>query len=189
MVEEVKKGLRHHIVAGARDVIVLFTLLSTLGGLAAWSTRPIWQPLSEIPYNIEKLKSDVTVLTDIIAVRLEPLIVEFDGHGQIIRNRIVSPGGEITVLFYLRRNVDCATTVYPKFFNVDTGLTYTGPTFDANRAPVTEGFIPFRVTVRVPTDLPDGFYTYIPAIEPLNCGVYGPVGVIPSDVFEVKRGT
>lgn len=189
MTEGIKKGFRHHVVAGARDIIVLFTLLSMLGGMVAWSTKPIWQPLSEIPSNLEQLKSDVTVLTDIVALRLEPLIVEFDGRGQIIRNRLVNPGGEIIVLFYLRRNVDCATMVYPKFFNVDTGITYTGPTFDANRAPVTEGFIPFRVTAQVPTNLPDGFYTYIPTIDPLNCGVYGPVGVTPSDVFEVRRGT
>jgi hypothetical protein len=55
------------------------------------------------------------------------------------------------------------------------------------KAPVTDRFIDFTVDVRIPDNLPDGFWAYSPVAIPIDCEGFGPIEIIRTEFFEVKR--
>lgn len=188
MTEDTKKGIWHHLVAGARDILVISAVLTLMSGIAVTMTRPFWEPFASIPENIKELQINQAELKSVVAQGLRPQIVEFEGHAQIIGKKVVKPGDTVTFLYFLRRNASCATQVERKFFDVDRGITVTTATVMANQAPVTDEFLLFRVDVKIPNTLPDGRYSYSPTLNPLECGVYDRMTVVPSEIFEVRRG-
>ena len=191
MNQEKKKNLWHHIVAGARDIIVVTTVISIISAITVATTRPFWEPFADIPEVLAQQQEDLAALSIEVSRRLKPEIVEFEGKAQIVSGGNVLPGETITFLYFLRRNATCETKVLTRFYDVDRGINIVTGTTIASQAPVTQSFIPFRVDIKIPI-LPSGRYIYNPTINPVDCGVYKEMAVIPSEIFEVRsreRGT
>jgi hypothetical protein len=186
------KGLRHHIVAGARDILVVSTVISLLFTVAAFSTRHIWEPFASLPTEFAEIqiqlletRRDLGVISNNFRESQEFNVVDFRGLGQVTTSGTIQPGDTIFVLYSLRRNANCSTRLERRFYNVENNTYFIAdPTF-AIRAPVTYEFNLFSVPVSLPEDLPAGRYVYAPILTAVECGVYGEQIVPPSTVFEV----
>ena len=181
-------GFRHHLVAGARDIVVVVSAITILSGIAVAVTKPFWEPFANVPRQIAEMQIEQERQGIVLSSRLEPHIVEFEGKAQVIGPKVREPGQEIVFLYFLKRNATCETTVIRRFYNVETGRSYIADEVRAEQSPVTDRMNLFRVATTVPDDLPDGFYVYSPSLLPEQCGIYGRMEVIPSEIFEVRRG-
>ena len=187
MTEDTKKGLRHHIVAAARDIMVLGTLIVVIFGVIAQMTRIYWEPFADLPENVADIQREVAqVQSALTSDVFSPRIVDFQGRGIILPSQELEPGDTFRVLYNLRRNASCDTDVLPIFYDVDKNLSVTGPVTPAVKAPVTVSYILFPLRITLPPNIPPGRYVYAPEITPKKCGVYERIHVPPSDVFTVK---
>lgn len=184
MTDETRDGIRHHLAAIGRDILVLGALLSMLGGFIIAVSRPYWEPFAKMPENVALIQRQIVEMQTAIADAITPRIVEFDKALAI--NETVVRGETLRVLYFLKRNASCATDVEPIFLNVDLNIPYYATVFPAQRAPVTDEFIGFIVTVPIPDDIPPGRYVYMPRINPIECGVYQPLRVMPTTIFRVE---
>lgn len=74
--------------------------------------------------------------------------------------------GKVTIIFQVRRNESCKTTIHVRWWNMDTGgydVQYSVD-FEAARARVTDTFEPFPVTIPHPVEA--GNWAYAPLIDP-----------------------
>jgi len=185
--------IRYQMMAIARDVLTISAVLSVVGSIFWFMSRPYLTPFLELPEKVAQIQAQLAPLSD-------PKIVEFNGNGKIAnlvpRQRgedggqglpIFKPGEIMRVLYNLRRNADCATQVEVTFIDVKTGSKLTTGITTATQAPVTSDFTFFILNREIPNNLPDGIYSYYPRIIPLNCGIYRPYNGVMSDLFEVKR--
>jgi hypothetical protein len=191
--EYTTKGLRHHIVAGARDILVVSAVTSLLFTVAAFSTRHVWEPFANLPTELAEVqiqlletRRELNVISGSFRETQEYHIVDFDGPGQVQTGDGITPGSTINVLYFLRRNANCSTRLEPRFYNVDTNTYFVAESRFAVRAPVTETFGLFTVPVPIPRDIPPGRYVYAPLLEAVDCGVYRSQQVPPSTIFEVS---
>lgn len=168
-----------NMAAIGRDVLTISAVISLVFSVAAWMTRPYWQPLVSIPNELAEIKASISTV-------IRPRLIDVQGGGQVLTQGPVAPGGAVDVFYSLRRNASCDSLVHPFFYNVDRGLKVAGQIIPSVKAPVTESFHPFTITVRLPERIPRGRYVYYPAVEPKNCGVYGPIQVPPTDIFVVE---
>jgi hypothetical protein len=183
MTEETQNSVRHHLAAIGRDILVLGSLCAMLGGIIITVSRPYWEPFAAMPENVATIQRQILEIQRQMAANIRPEIVDF--RTAIAVEDQVLQGGNLTVLYHLRRNASCATAVEPIFLNVDVNLPVYGTEFGAQRAPVTDEFINFPITVAIPRNMPPGRYVYTPRITPEQCGVYGQMRVMPTTVFEV----
>lgn len=180
------------LVDFGKQFLVISAVLGVLSTAAVNITRPFWEPFASIPEEITQIKlelqnnlDDIRQISDRISNSLTPQVVEFDGPGVIVNEGLVVRGGDLTLVYFLKRNVDCRTEVEGIFYNVDTGIPYPGVPSQARRAPITNIFILFPVTVDVPDDIPPGRYIFSPFLNPEDCGIYGRIRVPLSEIFEV----
>lgn len=183
MTEESQNSVRHHLAAVGRDILVLGSLFAMLGGIIITVSRPYWEPFAEMPENVATIQRQILEIQRQIAANIRPEIVDF--RTAIAVEDQVIQGGTLTVLYHLRRNASCGTAVEPIFLDVDVNVPFYGTEVPEQRAPVTDEFINFPVTVGIPQTMPPGRYVYTPRITPEQCGVYGEMRVMPTTVFEV----
>lgn len=186
MASEVAKKFRHHVVAGARDIVVISTVVTLIFGLFAALTKPYWEPFARLPENMVLLQTELAEARSLLEGSIEPRIVDFQGRGIVVSVSPITAGGTVQILYSLRRNATCATEVTPIFYNVDRGISIQGEVVPAIRAPVTATFQPFSVPIQIPEWLTAGRYIYYPEITPLDCGVYNRIRVPPSDIIVVE---
>lgn len=116
--------------------------------------------------------------------------IEFNGRGNIPIKQDYQPGQSVTIMYNLRRNLPCRTTVQVRFMNgrtmqVDSSLTYEIP---ATQARVLPDFSNFPVQVRLPGDIPPGEWAYAPLLLPEDCNNQRPIEPPVSDFFTVTKG-
>ena len=188
MTDEGKKSMWHHIVAAGRDILVVSAVLTLMSGIAVTITKPFWKPFADVPAKLQELRLTQQELKATLSKAIRPEIVEFRGKSQIVGNKKVRAGGTMTILYFLRRNASCKTQVERRFYDVDRGVHISGPTLEAQQAPVTENFIPFKLDIDIPIFLRPGKYIYTPTLLPIDCGIYTRMTVLPSEIFEVING-
>ena len=197
MNDNTKKTVWFHLVSGARDIIVVITVLSILLGFVGFAFRPYWEPFAELPAKVAEIEAKSAERERLFLERLgelqatlnktiEPQIVEFEGKPQLVNGPIYRPGETIRLLYFLRRNATCITDVEINFYDVDRNVFINFGVREAVRAPVTRKYIPFPVDVVIPQNIRPGRYVYAPDITPIDCGVYGTMSVIPSQIFTIE---
>ncbi|OAN76665.1 hypothetical protein A8B82_14795 [Sulfitobacter sp. EhC04] len=162
-------------------VLLIGGVVTLLSGLMGWSFLR-WSEWREVPARLLAVETRLAALPD----KLSPNILDFRGIG-LVPQRTVERGGLLTVVYVVRRTIDCETTVRVQFFNHDKNLTVYGYDMPAVRSPVSSGFSAFAARVRIPSDIPAGTYSYWPIIIPRECGVYGPTTPPMSEPFEVQQ--
>ncbi|MBM1814908.1 hypothetical protein [Pseudosulfitobacter pseudonitzschiae] len=155
------------------------TVVAMLFGGMTWAFLK-WSEWREVPSRLLAVETRLAALPD----KLSPNILDFKGIGLVTQKQI-HRGGTLTVVYVVRRSIDCETTVRVQFFDHDKNLTVYAYDMPAVRAPVSSGFSSFAARVRIPSDLPPGTYSYWPVIIPSACGVYGPTTPPMSEAFEV----
>lgn len=117
--------------------------------------------------------------------------LEFTSGGRLPVNRVYEAGGAVSFLYQLRRNKSCSTTVRAQFWSYKQNGIATEYTYEASasQAPTTLDFNLFSVRVRLPENMSDGHYSYVPVLvpDPRACPTEEVVQVPPSDFFEVKN--
>jgi hypothetical protein len=193
MPDEVQKTLRYHVVAGARDILVVSGVISILASALYFTLRPYIEPFANLPTELASVqlelaetRRDLSTINASLRSVQEYNVVEFDGPGIVQTGTPKLAGQVINILYYLRRNANCSTRLEPRFYNVETNTYIVDAPRFAIRAPTTEEFTLFTVPVPLPEDIPPGRYVYAPLIEALDCGVYGTQGVPPSTIFEIS---
>tara|TARA_R110002049_G_scaffold23545_10_gene83636 strand:- start:27954 stop:28502 length:549 start_codon:yes stop_codon:yes gene_type:complete len=161
-------------------VLTIAAVVSLLFGAMGWAFLR-WSEWREVPSRLLAVETRLAALPD----KLSPNILDFRGIG-LISQDTVRRGGILTVVYVVRRTIDCETTIRVQFFDHSKNLTVYGYDMPAVRAPVSSGFSAFAARVRIPDDLPDGTYSYWPVILPIQCGVYGAVTPPMSEPFEIK---
>jgi len=179
MEERGKPTIRYQLMAVARDVLTISAVLSVIGTLFWFVSRPYIEPFLDLPTKVAEINARLGPIT-------QPHLVEFHGHGMIVSDdEVYRPGGQIRILYNLRRNADCATELEYSFVNVDTGSIISTGTGRAVQAPVTEDYTYFLLSLTVPQNLGPGRYAYFPRITPLNCGIYRPYRGALTEIFRV----
>lgn len=177
-----KYTIRYQAVAMARDVLTISAVTSLLATGFWFAIKPYAQPFLDLPQQVAQLTSIVAPITN-------PRLVEFDGYGIILDNGSgypsVEPGDRIRIMYHVRRNVDCDTTIDLIFMNVNTGIKIQYGSIPAIRSNVTNDFSPFIFSLEVPEDIPPGSYVYAPRFNPILCGVYKPYNFAISQPFKV----
>jgi hypothetical protein len=125
-----------------------------------------------------------------IALRRNQInLIDFEGIGYVPdRDANYKPGDVVSIIYHLRRNFNCRTRVYARFIDGDTGLPYSPASYErmAERAPVTEELITFKVDIEIPEALPSGTWSYVPIIAPVEgCSNLTSQTVPPSEFFRV----
>jgi len=117
--------------------------------------------------------------------------VEIRGAGKIAGTEEVQAGSYMTVLYLVRRNSDCPTTIQVQFWSasangVASEYSYTTP---AQQATPSFGFQLASVRVRIPNDITSGWYSYVPTMVPDRTYCPGEINVAvePSDFFRVTQ--
>lgn len=115
--------------------------------------------------------------------------LEIAGTGHFVEGRKYRPGDAVTFVYLTRRNNDCPTTVKVQFWSneanaIDNELSYT---IDAVQTSPSFSFQPFSLRVRLPANMPPGFYSYAPILVPDRniCPAERALAVEPTDFFEV----
>lgn len=189
MSEPANTSIRHHVIAGLRDFLVIAAFFSVLSAIAVGITRPYWEPwrkswerFSETLIQVQQQLAELRALVD---TRLEPRLLEFHGNGIVVGGDVVPAGGDLTVFYSMRRNAACDTEIERNFFDIERGTTVPTGSFRATKAPVTRQFVAFKIDIRIPHDLAPGMYLYRPTARPLNCGVYTELVLPPAGPFQV----
>lgn len=173
-----KYTVRYQVVAMARDVLTISAVVTMLSTVFWFAAKPYMQPFLDLPEQVAKLSAAVSSLSN-------PRLVEYDGYGIILGPRELRAGERATILYHLKRNADCATEVDVSFMNVNTGVKINTHTIPALRAPVSEDFSPFILSLEIPENLPPGEYVYTPRFNPIRCGIYRPYNFGISEPFTV----
>lgn len=192
MTESIQKGLLHHIAAAGRDILVVASVIGLFGAFLWNILAPYWEPFVDLPEEVMELRRELSAsrleianVNSRLSESLNPKIVEFAGNAFIDEDKIYYPGDTLFVTYFLKRNTSCETLVEPFFRNTATGREVQGSSFFARRAPVTDTFILFSLSVQLPENIIPGRYVYSPAIEPQECGIYKRMRVVPTQVFTI----
>lgn len=177
------EGFRHHLTAAARDIAVLGSVTAGIATGVMYLSRPYWEPFAQLPNDVAAVQEQVVSIQTRLMDGLAPEIVTFAAAFPVRSE--VRQGGTLPILFFLKRNASCQTEIRPTFYDVNSNYGVSGEPFLAQRAPVTDQKILFQVRVRIPDDLPPGRYVYNAELNPIDCGVYGPMRALPSDPFVV----
>lgn len=148
-----------------------------------------WTDWKDVPERISSLEDAQARLIAQMNINT-PEALSFLGTGIVPFNR-VNQGGSIQVTYTLRKNIDCRSDVYVRFFDHETNTIAQSYTYQipSVRSPVTRTFGNFTINVKVPDDLPPGIYSYYPELVFNDCGIYGPVIPPMSEAFEVVEST
>lgn len=164
------------------------TLAASVGvvlSFLAWLSPKLFPDWAELPAKVVRVERQLDeVLGQIGDAR--PSVMDFRG-GAIVAEQHVQQGDSITVVYVMRRTIDCQTTIRVRFFDHrrNTILSQHSNEVAGNQPPVSSNYSAFHVPVLIPTGLPPGAYSYFPEIIPIDCGIYG-VQVPPiSEAFTV----
>lgn len=121
-----------------------------------------------------------------------PPILEFSG-GPIIINqqKEYRPGDYVRIMYLLRRNASCDTTITARFASITTGAMDSSMTYEfkASRATVSSEFVLFVARIRIPMEAHEDTYTYVPVARVTDaapeCASFAEVYVPPSPPFRV----
>lgn len=181
-----KLSMKDRVVGWSKDLLTIIAALSILFSMAAVMFRPWIQPFMDLPQSLNQLSSSLAVLQSRVDGYGSPQLLNVQGIGQIIGNRnLPTEGGVLTVGYFLRRNASCETDIRIRFVDIERNQTIVTLTRPTNRAPVTASFIFFKVDIVVPEGFRPSVYAYHPEILPVDCGVYKPFSIAPSQYFTV----
>lgn len=146
--------------------------------------------LEPMTREVERLSAQLETLNRLMGQETTPFI-EFFGNGKLIEEGPFVPGQRVGVLYMVRRNQPCASTVRVEFFSEqERGVVsqYSHEIQGVN-APVTTRPIQFPIYIDLPRNLRPGRYSYTPMMIPdrEECPRASIVPVPPSDFFEVER--
>jgi hypothetical protein len=185
----------HHKITGADIGIALRSLLFETAKLVAALTTiaiPIitWVPAALDRYLTAKL-SDLTVSFERLDARVSLIqapFVEFLGIGLISKKGPFTPGNIVEVSYQVKRNLPCRTTVVIRYKDAVTNRINTELTDEitATQAPITEDYVEFTVSLRLPERMPKGRWSYTPILLPEDCNGVAPVMVPASEYFDVE---
>lgn len=118
--------------------------------------------------------------------------VEVKGAGQLMfPARSYTPGEDVPLLYFLRLNADCPSTVRVQFYSARLASILSRYSYDipSVQGSPSFGFQPFNVRVQLPEDMPSGSFSYSPRIIPDRTVCPGQRDVVlpPSPFFEVVR--
>ena len=117
--------------------------------------------------------------------------IEFSSGGRLPQGKVYQAGDTAVFLYQLRRNKTCPTSVRAQFWGYEKNGVASEYTYEAaaSQAPTTLDFNLFSVRVRLPNDMGDGFYSYIPVLVPdaRNCPAEEVVQAPPSDFFLIRN--
>lgn len=182
-----KMTLRYQLMAIARDVVTIATVVGILSGAFWFVARPYVTPYLELPADIAEFRTDLAKFQIQLAEVRVPRIVDFAGIGLIASSKEVRPGDRLLILYNLRRNAGCPTEIEVGFIDAENGTRIVTHTQRAVQAAVSAEFSPFLLRLTVPTNLPPGRYSYQPRMLPIDCGVYGPYLAALSEIFTVTE--
>ena len=99
------------------------------------------------------------------------------------------PGDDVTFLYFLRRNIDCPTTVRAQFYSAQASAITPRYSYDvpAVQTPASFGFQYVSMRVPLPLDISPGWYSYVPRLIPDRsvCPGQSDATFEPSEFFEV----
>lgn len=176
-----KYTIRYQLMAVARDVLTISAVVSVLGGIFWTLTRPYLAPFLDLPQKVAEINARLAPIA-------QPHLVEFKGIGLVINQNKMVTGETLRILYNLKRNADCTTDVEQIFVNVDTGAKTLTSTIRATQAPVSNDFSSFILELPIPSNLPDGRYSYFPRLIPINCGIYQAYTGTMTEIFEISNG-
>lgn len=182
-----EKTLRQHIVAAGRDIVVISAVLGILFSAAGYVFAPRWKPYKDLPDDVHALKVALGHVQTSLAEGSRPRVVDTQGNGQIVGPELLEAGQPLTLVYSLRRNISCDGLYKQNYFNVDTGTTFYGGVVEAQKAPTTKIYLPFKISIYLPEFIPPGRYIYTPEMVPKECGVYGTQTIAPSQIFTVEK--
>lgn len=164
--------------------LTIFAALSAVIGIIGWSFLR-WSEWEGLPGKVRDVQVAVTEIRSSLGAS-RPQLLEFKGGG-VVASGAVEQGGSITVVYVLRRVIDCPTDIVVRFYDharniVNARHSYVVP---ATRSPVSLNYSTFPIPVTIPVDLPPGVYSYFPEIIPKECGIYGAFVPPISEAFEV----
>ena len=150
----------------------------------AWAAAR-YTEITTIPARISTLEASIVSLESSLG-KTKPQLIDFQGAG-VPSKQVVQRGEIVNFTYLLKRNLNCDTQVFVRFYDHNnhrfSPITKIVP---AVKSPVTRTFNIFSVPVVIPSDLPDGVYSYAPEMKPLDCGVYESFIVPLSLPFKVE---
>ena len=168
--------------------------ISILLGALTYIGKPhleIWMDEREQAtlYEIQEIRDDQREIKNLLKGIQPEDLIEFKGIGYLLEDKVYEPGDVVKVMYNLRRNYACKTTIQVRFLEKYTGqydssLTYNIPSTVAS---ITEDFIIFIVTVRLPEEMKGGEYSYAPLIQPDCSKSSRPFTPPISEFFEVRQ--
>ena len=154
-------------------------------GVIWFMAKPVLDPYLEIPEKLDGAIEDINMLDAKVSTQKKLEFLSFKGNGIVTSN----DGHTLEFLYLLNRKVSCEAVLTVRYWDIDRGyFTYVAES-TAVKSPVSETFMPFKFSMQVPATLKPGRYSYIPTLRPIDCGVYGPVVVPPSDIFTIENRT
>lgn len=178
----------HRLASWAKDTMAVVALLSFTMTILVFLFSSKLEPFLELPVALEEVRKETALIRNDFDRYYTPKLVRFQGLGLVVGTEEAKPGGHIDIIHFLRREASCETLVRIQFYNVDTGRVVQGPTIPAQKAPVTNSFIPFPLRINLPEEMKSGErYVYYPIIKPIECGVYETeFRAAPTGIFTVK---
>jgi hypothetical protein len=194
--EEVRDSLvefRLGLVGFIKYLAALITSVTIIGYGVVWLSTPAIQDLFEarekpILIQLELLNAKLTTLSAQFNTLPQPPIVEFNGRGSVARSGPFRRGGSVPIVYSLRRNATCPTSVEIHFIEQRGGTIATEYTsrVTGTQASVIPFFQNFTINVRLPRDMRPGIYAYEPILMPdPSCSDGHPIAPPRSDWFEV----
>lgn len=181
------------VASTARNVAAVIIAFGVIWGASWYALQPRIDAYFEEKLSAfrTELEAITTRLTQIQSSLPDPKpFVEIKGGGHLAHHEPVQPGGFLSILYLVRRNSDCPTTVLVQFWSqqansIASEFNYEVP---AQQAAPSFGFQLFPIRVRIPDNIRPGYYSYVPLLIPDRtiCPGERSLQVEPSDFFEVK---
>jgi hypothetical protein len=193
MTEERAAAAWAHLKAWLIDLSKIIVAVGIVGGALFAGTRYALRdyiPLPEVVAELAGTGREVANQLATIEARLAganapPPIVEYQ-HEAYVLPVAASPGQDVRVVYYQRRNIDCETRIERRFFSVGEAQ-YDDQTVlrqAETTAPVTPQYLIWSRRLTVPPGLRPGHYLYHPV---LRCAGH-PAVAAPPALFEVTEG-
>jgi hypothetical protein len=190
MTEERAAAAWAQLKAWLIDLSKIIVAVGIVGGALLAGTRYALRDYIPLPELVAELAGTgrevanqlATIEARLAGANAPPPIVEYQ-HEAYVLPAAASPGQDVRVVYYQRRNVDCETMIERRFFSVGEAQ-YDDQTVlrqAETTAPVTPQYLIWSRRLTVPVGLAPGHYLYHPV---LRCAGY-PAVAAPPALFEV----
>lgn len=164
----------------------LFETAKIIGSISVISVPLGWFGLPLIDAYINNKISDFVVALE---ETKKEQIIEFRGNGIVMEQGPFKPGDQVPILFLLKSKGNCHRDIEMRFIGPSgSPMTHLTQLIKATQAPITQDFIPFTITITIPSLAPDGPLVYGAIVRPINCPQFADQVVVPfSTVIMVKK--